>query len=57
VGTFLEKECDEQRERRKVRKALLQIRKYSRRMADQDEPLSILGIMEDAREMYELVES
>jgi hypothetical protein len=40
--------------RRKLRNVLLEIRKYSRQMADESEPLRVDDIIENAHRMYEL---
>jgi hypothetical protein len=36
---------------RKIRSALLKIRKYSRRMASENKPLSVIDIVEDCQEL------
>ena len=40
--------------RRKVRKILTQIRKYSRTMADENEPLRVVDIIESAQQIFDL---
>ena len=41
-------------QQRKIRAALWRLRQYSRNMADDSEPLSVIGICEDLGEMDEL---
>src|SRR3954452_17988490 len=53
IGQLSERQF-EVTERLKIRKALQQIRSYSRKMASDEEPLSIAGIMEDVRQIVEI---
>ena len=41
---------------KKVRRALLELRKYTRLMAAVDEPLSVLGIIEDLQQVDEYLQ-